>query len=214
MHNPGVLLTGKKAGNWYIQTLDALKKNKPHFDYNILQVDFYPINALLPYKMEEAAKLLEPYFAILESRHHPYILANITLHEAVQYFSFTPKYFISIETILKHESIKSFLKTAILGTKFTMNHSYIPSLLPDTKLVPLAEDIQEDIETLRKVYYHSTNKKLAIQIFSQLNDLEIDCYIIACTELALALDDSEMNLTTINLPALQCQLFVQGVFKT
>lgn len=211
MRNPGVLLTGKKAGNWYIQTLDALKKYKPHFEFNILQVDFDPINALLPYKMEEAAKLLEPYFAVLESHQQPYILANITLHEAVQYFSFTPKYFISIETILKHESPKSFLKAAIIGTKFTMNHSYIPSLLPDTKPVPLSEDIQEGIETLRKAYYHSTNKKLAKQIFGNLNDLDIDCFIIACTELTVALEDSEMNLTTINLPALQCQLLVQGV---
>lgn len=207
MYKPTVILTGKNAGLWYIKTLNNLKKNNDGFEFDTLQVDFEPINDLLPHKMQEAARLLEPYFAELEQRKQPYILANITLHEAVQYFSFAPNFFISIQEILKKESRKDLGKVAILGTKFTMNHNYISSLLPNVALVSLPEKQQEQVENLRKVYYHTTDKALAKQVFGQLKELEIDCFVIACTELTVALGDSEYKLQTINLAMLQCDFF-------
>lgn len=209
MHKPGILLTGKMSGDWYIQTLEGIKTQQPSFDYEVLQVDFEPINALLSSKMEAAALLLEPYFAEMENRKQPYILANITLHEAVQYFSFKPKHFISIEDILQNE-IKSVVGTvAILGTIYTMNHSYFSSLLPNTSIINLPKKIQDEVDDLRKEYYLASNKILAESVFNALNQFNIDQYIIACTELAVALEDSKTALNTIHVPDLQCNYLLE-----
>lgn len=204
MHKPSVILTGKKAGDWYVQTLNGLVNTHPTFEYDAIQVHFEPINALLPDKMEAAAKLLEPYFREMEYRQKPYILANITLHEAVKYFSFSPRCFISIEKILKNEVKNIHGKQAILGTKYTMNHNYISSLLPKIEIVSLPEKIQDNIDRLQQVYFNSSNTKMTNEFIIELSQLKIDHYILACTELTLALDDSVLELKTINLPELQC----------
>ncbi|MGZ0016810.1 hypothetical protein [Yeosuana sp. AK3] len=210
MYKPSVILTGKKAGDWYVQTLNGIVNVHPTFEYDAIQVHFEPINAVLPDKMEAAAKLLEPYFREMEYRQKPYILANITLHEAVKYFSFSPRYFISIEKILKKEAKRIQGKFAILGTKYTMRHTYISSLLPKKEIVSLPEKIQDNIDKLRQVYFNSSNIKMANEVIIELSQLEIDDYILACTELTLALDDSVLELKTINLPELQCRYLLQS----
>lgn len=210
MHKPTVILTGKNAGDWYIQTLNGLINLHPTFQYDTFQVNFESINALLPYQMEAAAQLLQPYFMEMETHKKPYILANITLHEAVKYFSFSTKYFISIENNLKIETKNSKEKLAILGTKYTMNHNYISSLLPNVEIISLPEKIQDNIDKLRQVYFNSSNIKMANEVIIELSQLEIDHYILACTELTLALDDSVLELKTINLPELQCRYLLQS----
>lgn len=210
MHKPSVILTGKNAGDWYVQTLNAIVNVHPTFEYDTIQVHFESINALLPVKMEAAAKLLEPYFREMEYRQKPYILANITLHEAVKYISFSPKYFISIDKILKNEVINIQGKFAILGTKYTMNHNYISSLLTKKEIVSLPERIQDNIDKLRQVYFNSSNIKMANEVIIELSQLKINHYILACTELTLALDDSVLELKTINLPELQCRYLLQS----
>jgi aspartate/glutamate racemase len=209
MHKPSVILTGKNAGDWYIQTLNRLINDHPTFEYDTIQVNFEPINALLPFHMEAAAQMLQPYFTEMETRQKPYILANITLHEAVKYFSFAPKYFISIENILR-DALKSIQgKVVILGTKYTMNHTYISSLFPKVEIVSLPEKIQDKIEKLRQVYFESSDRKMTNEVIGELNQLEPGHYIIACTELALALDDYSLELKTIHLPELQCKYLIQ-----
>jgi aspartate/glutamate racemase len=205
MHKPCVILTGKNAGVWYIQTLNALVNTYPSFEYETIQVNFEPINALLPYKMKDAAKLLEPSFKEMERRQKPYILANITLHEAVMYFSFPTKYFISIDAILKKEVLGIEGALSILGTKYTMNHHYIAGLLPHVEIVSLPENIQEKIDVLRQVYFKTSHKKMSKEVFHLLNQHESTRYIIACTELAMALTDAKIALKTIHLPELQCR---------
>lgn len=208
MHKPGILLTGKKAGDWYIQTLEGIKTERPSFDYEALQVDFEPINALLPRNMEAAARRLEPYFAEMENRRQPYILANITLHEAVQYFSLSPKYFISIEEILQKETKSIEGTVAILGTRYTMNHTYFSSLLPNTTIITLAEHLQDAVDALRSSYYHVSNKVMAAAVFDSLKQLKIDHYILACTELAVALEDSKLDLNAVHIPKMQCDYLI------
>lgn len=209
MHKPGLIITGKNAGNWYIQTLDGHKNTCRSFDYEILEVDFEPINALLPNKMKAAAALLEPYFAEMENRKQPYILGNITLHEAVKFFSFSPKYFISIEEILQNETNSLRGNVSILGTKYTMNHTYILSLLTNAPVVTLPEKIQNKVDMLRTEYYNCFNKIMAQEVFNALVHLNIDQYLIACTEIAVALEDSNSVLNTIHLPKLQCKYLMK-----
>lgn len=209
---PGVLLTGRNAGEWYVRTLNGIVDSQPKFGYHAVYVDFDPINACLPHNMEAAAQLLEPYFRAMEKRQRPYILANITLHEAVKHFSFSPYYFISIEAILRNEvqSIRGVV--AVLGTEYTMNHKYLPSLLPLVEIVTLPEMIQNKVDRLRQLYFKTSNVIMADEVIIELNQLDIDLYILACTELALAFDDSEIELKTINLPRLQCQCLLHSTW--
>ena len=203
MNKPGILLTGKNAGDWYLQTLKRYSGNSAEACY-IVQADFEPINALLPYKMKEAAKLIEPYFRQLEKRNQAYILANITLHEALNYFSFVPNYFISIKEILKNISHKG--GVIILGTQFTMNHSYIPSLLPQgLEQMPLSHELQTAVDALRKKYYNTKDKVMAEQVFQSIKNIAADYVLIACTELAVAYGDVDCSLNIINLPQLQIE---------
>jgi len=204
MSRPAVLLTGREAGDWYRDTLAQLD---PAGTFHMLQVDFEPINALLPNKLQEAAKLLEPYFEKLEQQKRPYILANITLHEAVQYFSFTPKYFISIQDILQQVLPQHSEKVIILGTKYTMNHSFIPSLIPNQIVKQLPSDIENEVEELRKLYNYNRDPKRSKQLFQDLQDFPQHHFMIACTELAMVLEDADppTSFRFIHLPLLQCQ---------
>lgn len=208
MNKPGILLTGKNAGEWYLQSLKRYSGSNANA-YHIIQADFEPINAPLPYKMKEVAKQIEPYFQQLEKRKQAYILANITLHEALNYFSFAPNYFISIKEILKNIPHKGIV--IILGTQFTMNQSYIPSLLPEgLEQMPLNHELQTAVDELRKKYYHTKDKVMAEQVFLSIKNLA-DFVLIACTELAVAYDDVECSLNIINLPQLQMEQILKQV---
>lgn len=210
-----VLLTGKIAGDWYLKTLNGLLKenNVEVSAYDAIQIDFQPINAILPNRMKDAARLLEPYFVELEKREEPYILANITLHEAVEHFSFSPEYFISIEDILRRETENIKSKLAILGTKHTMEHSFVSSMLPYKSIVSLPETIQDRVDDLRRHYYTNNNPIFANDVFRELGQLHVDYYIIACTELAVALSDVNPDIQVINIPELQCQYLLNPLCR-
>jgi len=210
MPKPAILLTGQAAGTWYTDTLQHLY---PTREFHIVQVDFDPINSLLPDKLKEAAPLLEPYFKALENIQQPYILANITLHEAVQYFSFTPKYFISIVDILDKELSKRSDKVIILGTKYTMNHSFIPSLIPEQLVDQLPADLEDEVDELRNVYNHEGDKERSKILFQKLEqDFPDYNFMIACTELAMVLRDANPSprIKITHLPLLQCEFLVEN----
>ena len=204
MHKPAILLTGRAAGVWYKNTLQQLE---PTYNFNFVQVDFEPINALLPDKLKAAALLLEPYFQELEKQKVPYILANITLHEAVQYFTCPPKYFISIGDILQQELKEHAEKVIILGTKYTMNHSFIPSLIPNQIKEKLPIDLENEINELRKIYNNEGDIKKSTVLFQKLEkEYPKHNFMIACTELAMAFRDANPSpqLHIAHLPLLQC----------
>lgn len=201
MNKPSILLTGKNAGLWYRETINHL-----HIDCDFIQIDFEPINALLPYQIKEASVLLEPYFLELEKRKQPYVLANMTLHEAIQHFNFAPRYFKSIGEILNAELGDNSQKGVILGTAFTMQHTFFPSLLSGIDLVQLPGGLFDAVEQLRKDYNTGINQRLSKRVFEKLKEVKADKFIIACTELAMAADDVETTLDLIHLPELQCKI--------
>lgn len=209
MDRPGIILAGENAGKWYINTMNRLVEQiSPSFEYHALQIDFDPINALLPYKMVEAARLLEPHFLKMEQYLQPYILANITLHEAVQYFSFSPDYFISLGRVLEAKEPPPTGKAAILGTKYTMNDSFIRSLFHDLEFITLSEEVQEQVDSLRKIYMYSEDCKQANKIFEELIRLEVDHLVIACTELSVAWNGIDKDKRWIDIPGLQCERLI------
>ncbi len=204
MHKPTVLLTGKQSGIWYVTCLKKLLAKKTlENDFEVIQIEFETINELLPHNLKAAAQLLIPYFEEMEKREVPYILANITLHEAIQYLQIELKHFISLESIFSKQKIMG--SVAILGTKFTMNNCFIPSLLTDNEIVALPEIIQNKIEKLRKIYYQERDPELAEEVFGALLSLKIDYFLIACTELAIAYDDCKSSERFLNLAEMQCK---------
>lgn len=209
MHKPGIILAGENAGKWYIDTINRLVEHiSPSFEHHALQIDFGPINALLPYKMVEAAHLLEPHFLKLEQNRQPYILANITLHEAVHYFSFSPDYFISLDRILGTKERPLTGKAVVLGTKYTMNDSFIRSLFHELEFITLSEELQDQVDSLRKIYIYSEDCKQANEIFEELIRLEVNHILIACTELSVAWNGIDKDKRWIDIPRLQCERLI------
>ena len=212
MIKPTIIITGNSAGQWYINTLNKYmpSNNKDEKAYNIIQTDFGQINTLLPNKMVEAAKYLEPYFIKIEAEKTPYILANITLHEAVPYFTIKPKHFISIKSIINAETSNRLLKVGLLGTNYTMTNNYWKKTFPYLQFEKLSGELMQAIDDLRKCYYNDTDKVLAIKVFKHLQNIKIDYWILACTELAIAYDDADVELPMIHLPKLQCSYLIKS----
>lgn len=206
-------MAGEQSAKWYFETINKLMDTQQNFaeHINCLKIDFETINALLPYRLEEAAHFLEPYFKVMEQDKLPYIMANITLHETVEYFKIKPKYALTIRQILQDATVTLNGSFAILGTKFTMNHQYIQSMFRENQIINLPENLQNEIDVLRQIYYSESNPKLAKRVFKKLQQLDINYFIIACTELAIAYSDTQQNLSLINLPHLQCEYLIDQV---
>lgn len=219
MNLPGIIYTGTESAKWYHHTLHKLYRNHvgehATFPFIGLQTNFEPINALLPHKTQDAAKLLEPYVLKMEQMTDaPYILANITLHECLEYFNTNPKNFISIADILKNE-IQSFRGTiGILGTKYTMTNQFLPSLLPNVEFYSLPNSMIHQIDDLRKIFYQKKDVKIANSVFNELKKHPVDIWLIACTELSVAFDVvTDKSIPTINLPELQIQYLIKEKLK-
>lgn len=210
---PGLLLGGVQSGKWYVDTIHSLYRKKYGSNttpsYLALQVNFEPINALLPSNLPEAARLLEFYFNYFEELQvQPYILCNITLHESISYFENKPKNFISIAKLAQDATHNLSGTVTVLGTNYTMNHNYIPSLFPNFNIVKLPTHLQQAVDELRKIYYHTNHPEMAQKVYKALSQLDIDYFVIACTELAVAFSDAKMPLQVINLPELQCRYLI------
>lgn len=224
MNFPGVIGTGSNALNWYLSRLNELGTEKYGYDYvlplKVLKTEFRPINNELPYNIKKASSLLEPYFREMEEMTDaPYILANITLHEAVNRFSSAPSsQFINLEKICSNTSLAGNQTVMILGSSFTMQHEYLPNLLrgcnQNIKVVKPSKEWIENFDQLRKVYYLGGNPTHSREVFTSLFRLNphIDTFIIACTELSIALEDSSIKQVfdqrIFNLPVEQCKLLL------
>lgn len=211
-----IIGTGKNAAFWYLQKCHELyqKQNGPieEFPVHLINIPFEPINAILPDQMEEAGRLLLPHLNQVDDLDgSQFILANITLHEAIDlqeqhYRVKTP--FISLRTVITNHWDPENKKAMILGTYYTMQSNYLSSLFDDFNvefITPNKTDFKA-IDQLRTAYFDSPNPEAAEKMFDTLkmNYLEVDCFIIGCTEHALALDDYTKPFSCFNLPELQC----------
>lgn len=224
-HFPGILLTGVQSGLWYLRTVQEVAQNAKGVDYvfplKIIQLPFQEINAILPYKMEEASEKLLPYFnEIKEINAQPFILANITLHEVFNYYSsefLKQTQCISIQEIVVRKLPIFPKKIVILGTKYTMNSGYFESFIPKQhEVIPLNSSFQKKVDDLRISFYNKVDKNKAVEVYTDLTNThpEIDLFIIACTELAVALECFENKTKFFNLPKVQCELLVKHYFNS
>lgn len=215
MNDCGILLTGTQSAQWYIKQMQeeyAQMHGNDHFlSYVAVQCDFPPINSILPNQLKAAAKLICPYFtdsALYNCKH--YILANITLHEAVSKFvTPLPKSFISIENIIAEQKLSIQLPYFILGTTYSMNSDYLKNIFQENgaAIQTLESTLIQAVDQLRIVYYQKPNPKMATEVFSQLARIE-GIFIIACTELAMAYEDSEVKPPVFHLPKLQLRSLI------
>lgn len=221
---PGILTTGTRAANWYHLRIQALAREKWGEDFvfglKSLQIPFEKINSLLPDQLQQAASLLEPY---LEEMHHmgaePFVLGNITLHEALPYLPDISRRrlrLIDLPDILASLDHRPGEKVAILGTHHTMQAAFFSQLMErhGFSVSPLPEDIQAKIDGLRRRYYHHSDPALAQVTFEEIigsSPPGIDRYVIACTELSIARTDYGHAYRFLDLAELQCRALVTSV---
>lgn len=216
MKDIGIIGTGKNAATWYFkkcqQVYQRLNRSDAVCPVKLVNIPFEPINAILPDQMEEAGRLLLPHlremdnFGVIR-----FILANITLHEAIDLQKENIKLktpFVSLRTGIANHWDSKIKKAMIVGSYYTMQNEYLPSLFNGLNLEfiqPEKNDFKA-IDQLRITYYKSKNHEAAKGLFDRLknNYPEVESFIIACTEHALALDDYRVVFKSFNLPELQC----------
>lgn len=219
----GIIGTGRNAATWYFNKCQEIyelsHKKSDDSPVKMMNIPFEPINRILPDQMEEAGCLMLPHFRKMDgSNVSRFILANITLHEAIDVQKQSIKTntpFISLRTVIANHWDQKISKAMILGTYYTMQSKYLPSLFDDFDIQfikPNQTDFNS-IDQLRTTYFESPNPEKAKKLFDTLkyNYPEVDCFIVACTEHALALDDYEDSLSCFNLPVLQCTDLMSNV---
>jgi len=221
----GILMTGARAGVWYLRELlnraRALNGDDFVLPVKTLSVPFHSINALLPKKMALASAKMLPYFQEMEILGvDKYILANITLHEAfdqVQH-QISGTRILHLHDIIRNTFNKGKKKIMIVGSMYTMRGSYLPSLFDHDhiEIVDASGVMQISLDELRRKFYNGNNRQLANQVFDDLLQQypEVDAFVIACTEHALALEEYPDKDRFISLPHLQVEYLLNSQLKT
>jgi len=174
----------------------------------MLNIDFNPINQLLPNRQQESAKLLLPYLQDLDRQDIScIIMPNNTLHESLDIL--LEKYDFQKPILHIGHSLHDKLKklhvenVMILGTAYTMQSGYLQSFIPaESNIIVPNQQHLEKIENLRKLYFQSSDALLSSQIWNELQDEypEVDYFIIACTELSIAFElFDDKKLDTLHL---------------
>lgn len=222
MEYVGIIGTGVHAATWYFQKCQELYQlrygKNAVCPVKLMNIPFEPINRILPDQMEEAGRLLVPHLHEMDDFNvSRFILANITLHEAIdlQKDNFELKTpFITVRTVITNHWNHRIKKAMILGTYYTMQNTYLPILFDDfdVEFIHPNDSDFKAIDRLRTTYYSTPNPVASKKVFDHLknNYPEVDCFIIACTEHALALADYNDSLESFNLPELQCMDLIEN----
>jgi aspartate/glutamate racemase len=222
---PGILATGSRSAMWYYNQLQRLAQEARGadavFPVKILQMPFEEINRLLPFHMKEAATLLIPY---LQEMHRmgarPFILANITLHEALDLDECPGE---GLEEIIHVRGLLAAhfrglrQKVALLGTAYTMRAPYMTDMIRrcGQDLIELSPEHRELVDRLRLTYYAADQPESACEVFHTLSKAypHIQCFVLACTELSLALERYPAKERFVDVPSLQCAALYNAAAK-
>ena len=106
----------------------------------------------------------------------------------------------------------------IVGSMYTMRGSYLASLFDHDhiEIVDASGVMQIRLDELRRKFYNGNNRQLANQVFDDLLQQypEVDAFVIACTEHALALEEYPDKDRFISLPHLQVEYLLNSQLKT
>jgi aspartate racemase len=215
----GVLGLGAYSTAFYVRRLHELyhARNKQYSTCPFLmhQVDFHPINSLLPKPSAELTELLRGLVLDLKAYGElPWIIPNITLHEhlldlcleegvrVIDPFNISLSY-------LNKGAVKT---VEILGTTYTMNNPWILQKFAESKWKVIApeHEVQLWVDDLRKKVYSGEQSAVDIKQFQEyvaarLNPKEGHVLILACTELSVAAASFPQYPAMLDLASLQIE---------
>jgi aspartate racemase len=193
MENIGILGLGSNSTLHYIRELNfAYQESKGRYGtapFVLLNIDFDTINPYLPDQFDAVIKSLCLPLREIESFGISHLLVpNITLHETLDkiiddyHFELIhPLQLLADE--LKKENVQ---EVVLLGTKYTMNSTYITRFLNSNSIdvLKMKENFMNQIDELRiKAYKGIDCQKEFSTVISGLP--ESSQIVIACTELSI-----------------------------
>lgn len=191
----------------------------------LLSVDFATINALLPNNIEAAAALLSSSVEQLDRIDGVCcnLLINNTLHKSLdvivqQKAKGLKTNYGHIGVLLKQTLQKQQPENVLLiGTKYTMSDPYFKAFVPETtQLLIASKPLTEQIDKLRKAYYHAANVEMAQSVYEniQAEFPNLDTLVLTCTEHSLAFKDIQPTETIVDTMQLQCEYAIDQLINT
>lgn len=199
----GVIGCGWRAAMWYYGTLQNLNDQLPpaqHVAISIHGTSFPAIDALLPNDLESAGRLLKPYIErAVRSDSRNYVLANITLHEAVDRLGDdigTTGKFVHLREVITARWQTGEASCMIVGSAHTMRSGYLRSLFQGSGVHRWVEADCADLERIDRIRKQVCSGELTpadasgeiASFFARYP--AVDRFVIACTEHSLALGRS------------------------
>ena len=199
----GIVGCGWRSAMWYYGTLQTLNDRLPsaqHVAVSIHGTAFPAIDDLLPDDLESAGRLLKPYIERTErSASRKYLLANITLHEAVDRLSDdigTTEKFVHLREVIAARWKAGGTSSMVVGSAHTMRSGYLRSLFQGTDVRRWVEADSADLERIDHIRKQVYSGELApadaseeiASVFARYP--AVDRFVIACTEHSLALGHS------------------------
>ena len=203
----GVLGLGEKTTQFYLKKFNQLYHNK-YKEYStcpikMLQVDFNEINPYLPFDFDVLKPVVLNYLIELNNLGVEVIVVpNITLHLTINQldlpFGIKNKLIHPFDVKEKASQVSHSQKLMVLGTKYTMEQSFLAELYSSPHLnydVPSIERVEE-IDFIRsEVYEHGVTSEMQMK-FDDLLTRYSGQVLIACTELSL-LNESNRGIDLI-----------------
>ena len=188
----------------------------------LLSIDFIEINELLPFRISEAADKLLPFLMDIDGQEVSCtIMINNTLHQALDLL----KDELLMENPLGHIGLllteylkeRKARKVMLIGSAYTMSSGYFDAFVPDdVEIIKASTSIQEELETLRKTFYTTTDNTLSKQCYNRIMTryTDIDVFIITCTEHSLAFSKWTDSARWVDTMDLQCNWAVERLLST
>lgn len=193
----GLLLLGKQASQFYLETLKALWTNSTACPVVTVDTEFERINANLPDKYAALKPLLGRMLEDLEeSGSTIYLVPNITLHAALDRLDMSEetrtRIVHPIEAGLDALEDRGIKRITLAGTRHTMQSDQLSDYFIARNIkvdLPSPQDIQTLDEIRLNVFTNGFSAKEKEKMQSLLSKYE--CVVLACTELSLLNTDRQ-----------------------
>jgi len=209
---------GYKATSYFYNRINTLYEQKMGKGNScpilLVSLNFKEINVILPYEIEKVAELITPNIKYLNQQEISCaVLVNNTMHKALDIVlekNNILKPYCHVGNLIheKLSELESVSNIIILGTAFTMQDEYLKSFIPKRHiLITPTNEIIEQVDELRKVYFESTDEEKTNKCYQLLTETYTEnvIFIVACTELSIAFSNIKNNTNWVDTIDLQCE---------
>ena len=170
--------------------------------------------------MEKVVDLITPTIKYLDQQDiTSAILVNNTMHKALDIVlnkHEITKPYCHVGNLInqKLNKVEEGSKVLILGTAFTMQDEYLKSFVPKKhNLIAPSEEIIEQVDELRKLYFESTDEEQTKECYQLLIETysENVIFIVACTELSIAFSTIKNKINWLDTIDLQCEAALETI---